>query len=124
MNVPAPSARIWHWCVSKGLRATAPTAVVLVFASTDWGHATTSVRGTIADTSGGAVGGATVAITNTESHIERTATTGSDGTYQFLLLPPGTYKLVVSAQGFQRYEQTSLDLLVTTSAPVTVHVKV
>ena len=124
MNVPAPSARIWHWCVSKGLRATAPTAVVLVFAATAWGQATTSVRGTIADTSGGAVGGATVAITNTESHIERTATTGSDGTYQFLLLPPGTYKLVVSAQGFQRYEQTGLELLVNTPATVNVQLKV
>jgi hypothetical protein len=89
-----------------------------------WGQATTSVRGTITDASGGAVGGATVTITNAESRIERTATSGSDGSYQFLLLPPGMYKLAVSAQGFQGHEETGLQLLVNTPATVNVQLKI
>jgi hypothetical protein len=91
---------------------------------TAWGQATTSVRGTITDISGGAVGGATVTITHPESRIERTTTTSSDGSYQFLLLPPGTYKLAVSAQGFQGHEETGLQLLVNTPATVNVQLKV
>ena len=123
MNAPTPCARIWHPCLSKGLWAAA-FAVMLVFVAAVWGQATTSVRGTITDASGGAVGGATVTITNTELHVERTATTGSDGTYQFPLLPPGTYKLTVNAQGFQNHEETGLQLLVNTPATVNVQLKV
>ena len=89
-----------------------------------WGQATTSVRGTITDTSGGSVAGATITITNTETRIERSATSASDGSYQFLLLPPGTYKLTVTALGFQRYQETGLQLLVNTPATVNVQLKV
>src|ERR1700674_3490832 len=89
-----------------------------------WGQATTSVRGTVTDSSGGYVGGATVTLTNPESRSERSATTGDDGGYQFLFLPPGTYTLTVTATGFQKYEQTGLKLLVNTPATANVQLKV
>jgi Carboxypeptidase regulatory-like domain/TonB dependent receptor len=88
-------------------------AFLLVSVST-WGQATTSVRGTIVDPSGKAVAGATVVLANFESKIERTTTTEEQGEYQFLLVPPGTYRLTVTAPGFRRYEQTDLQLLVNT----------
>ncbi len=124
MNVPALCARVPQWRIRKGLRSAAVFAALLVGTITAWGQATTSVRGTITDSSGGSVAGATVTITNTESRIERTATSASDGSYQFLLLPPGTYKLTVTAQGFLRYEDTGLQLLVNTPATVNVQLKV
>jgi hypothetical protein len=89
-----------------------------------WGQATTSLRGTVTDSSGGYVGGASVTLTNPESKIVRTATTGDDGGYQFLFLPPGTYTLDVAATGFQKYEQTGLQLLVNTPVTVNVQLKV
>src|ERR1700675_4748441 len=89
-----------------------------------WGQATTSVRGTVTDSSGGYVGGATVTLTNPESRSERSATTGDDGGYQFLFLPPGTYTLTVTATGFQKYEQTGLKLLVNTPVTINVQLKV
>jgi carboxypeptidase family protein len=89
-----------------------------------WGQATTSVRGAVTDSTGGTVVGARVTITSAESKIERIATTGPDGSYQFLFLPPGTYTLAVSAQGFQRYEETGLQLLVNTPATVNVQLKI
>ncbi len=41
-----------------------------------------------------------------------------------MLLPPGIYKLTVTAQGFQRYEGTGLQLLVNTPATENVQLKV
>ncbi len=89
-----------------------------------WGQATTSVRGTVTDSTGGTVPGATVVLANAESKTERTATTGVQGEYQFLFLPPGTYTLTVTATGFQRYEQTGLKLLVNTPATANVQLKI
>jgi Carboxypeptidase regulatory-like domain len=88
------------------------------------GQATTSLRGTVTDSSGGYVAGASVTLTNPESKSVRTATTGDDGGYQFLFLLPGTYTLDVSASGFQKYEQTGLQLLVNTPVTVNVQLKV
>jgi Carboxypeptidase regulatory-like domain len=96
----------------------------LIAGGTARGQATTSLRGTVTDSSGGYVAGASVTLTNTESKIARTATTGDDGGYQFLLLPPGTYTLTVAAAGFQKYEQTGLQLLVNTPVTVNVQLKV
>src|SRR5246500_5884458 len=92
---------------------------LLVSAGPLWSQAATSVRGVVNDPTGGAVSGATVTLTNTESKIERKITTGEDGSYQFSLLPPGTYTLTVSATGFQSYERAGLTLLV--NAPATVN---
>jgi Carboxypeptidase regulatory-like domain/TonB dependent receptor len=96
-------------------------AAFLVFSISAWGQATTSVRGTVIDPSGRAVGGASVVLANSESKVERTTTTGEQGEYQFLFVPPGTYKLAVTASGFRRYEQTDLQLLVNT--PTTANVQ-
>jgi len=88
------------------------------------GQATTSARGTVTDPNTNAVAGATVALTNAESKTERTVTTGSQGEYQFLLVPPGTYILTVTAPGFRRYEQKDLALLVNTPATVNMELKI
>ena len=124
MNAQAPFVSAFYTCARRGLRFTVFLAAFFALALAVWGQATTSLRGTITDTSGGSVAGATVTITNAESRIERTATSGTDGSYQFLLLPPGTYKLTVTAQGFQRHEETGLQLLVNTPATVNVQLKV
>lgn len=96
---------------------------VLICAAPLWGQATTSLRGVVSDPSGGAVGGATVTLTNTESKIERKIATSDDGAYQFSLLPPGTYTLNVVAAGFQSYERAGLTLLVNTPATVNAQLK-
>src|SRR6202790_4116225 len=99
------------WILSK---TPAAFLALMVMGSAAWGQATTSVRGTVVDPSGKAVAGAIVVVANSESKTERTTTTGEQGEYQFLLVPPGTYKLAVTATGFRRYEQTDLQLLVNT----------
>ena len=80
----------------------------------------TSLRGTVTDPSGSVVQGATVVLENKESNLSRTATTGVQGDYQFPFLSPGTYSLLVTASGFERYQQSGLQLPVNT--PVTANV--
>jgi hypothetical protein len=89
-----------------------------------WGQASTSVRGTVTDPGGNAIVAASVVLANSESKTERTATTGGQGEYQFLFVPPGTYTLTVKATGFRGYEQKGLALLVNTPATANVQLKV
>jgi len=88
------------------------------------GQAATSLRGTVTDPSGSTVAGAKVILANAESKAERTATTGGLGEYQFLLIPPGTYTLNITAAGFRSYAQKGLELLVNTPATVNIQLKV
>ncbi len=89
------------WCVaSRILPACRPQAVsilakiavallaLLVVGSSTWGQSTTSLRGTVVDPSGKAVAGASVVLANSDSKTERGATTGEQGEYQFLFVPP------------------------------------
>src|SRR5713226_5226021 len=113
-----PSASWILWRMAVALLA------LFVVGSSAWGQATTSVRGTVVDPSSKAVAGASVVLANSESKTERTTTTGDQGEYQFLLVPPGTYKLAVTAAGFRHYEQTDLQLLVNTPATASVQLKI
>ena len=96
----------------------------LITVRTALAQATTSVRGTVSDPSGGAIVGATVTLANADSKIERTLNTGTQGEYQFLLIPPGSYTLTVKAAGFRGYAQKNLALLVNTPATANVQLKV
>src|SRR6266403_4686768 len=58
------------------------------------------ITGTITDPTGAVVPGATVTITNVGTNISQTTTTGSDGSYRFSLVPPGTYTIEVKAANF------------------------
>ena len=74
---------------------------------------TSALAGTITDPSGAAVPNVTVTITNNDTGQSRTTTTGSDGTYKFTLLPPGSYRASFAAGGFKTAEVASVTLNVT-----------
>ena len=73
---------------------------------------TTSLRGTVVDTSGAAIVHAKVTLSNPAQALERGTTTNSSGVYEFPALPPGTYLLTVEMSGFRKYEKRNLQLLV------------
>src|SRR6266852_2020811 len=115
----------WRPQAFRILSKTAAALLALMMAGTStWGQAATSVRGTVVDPSGKAVAGASVLLANSDSKTERTTTTGEKGEYQFLFVPPGTYKLSVTAAGFRRHEQTDLQLLVNTPATANVQLTI
>jgi protocatechuate 3,4-dioxygenase beta subunit len=79
-------------------------AVVLALALPVLAHAqggtTATVRGTVSDTSGGVLPGATVTITDTGTKASRNAVSDERGGYLFSGLFPGTYTIKVELQGF------------------------
>src|SRR5277367_2753399 len=68
---------------------------------------TSALAGTVTDPSGAAIPGVTVTITNNGTGQSRTTTTGSDGSYRFNLLQPGTYKVSFASSGFKTDEVAS-----------------
>jgi hypothetical protein len=69
---------------------------------------TGALTGTLTDPSGAVVPNVTVTLTNNATGQVRTLTTGSDGTYRFSLIPPGSYKVRFSAPGFKVEEVPSV----------------
>jgi len=67
-----------------------------------------TVTGSVADSSGGAVPGATVTLTNLATTGARSITTGADGLYSFVNVLPGNYSLTVEKAGFKHFEQNPL----------------
>src|ERR1019366_9238501 len=69
------------------------------------------IRGTVTDPSGAIVPGATVKETNVGTGISKEATTGADGSFQFIqLTAPGVYSVSATASGFKKYEATGIHL--------------
>src|SRR5262249_12757702 len=89
--------------------------VLLLFALTGYAQSGgTMVRGVIKDPQGNLVSGATVTITDPSKNFTRTQQTNQDGAYIFTAVPPGTYNLEVSAQGFKTASASGLQALVDT----------
>jgi hypothetical protein len=61
-----------------------------------------SIVGTITDPSGGVIPGASATFTNLGTAEKRAGVTDSNGTYRFVNLVPGRYRLEVEAKGFKR----------------------
>lgn len=60
-----------------------------------------SITGVVTDPSGAVVPGAKVTVTNQSTGVAKSMTTGTDGVYRILDLPPGSYQVHVEASGFR-----------------------
>ena len=65
------------------------------------------LTGTVTDPSGAVVPSATVSLKSDANGSTRTTTTNSNGAYRFSLLPPGSYSVSVTAQGFNKADTTA-----------------
>src|SRR5690606_921736 len=86
------------------------TAMIALFVSSTalFAQATTStIRGTVEDTSGGVLPGATVTITNAGTQSSVVAVTDARGGYLAVVFP-GTYDVKVELEGFKTYEQKGI----------------
>src|SRR5215204_4111794 len=80
--------------------------------------ATGQITGRVEDAAGAVVPGASVTVTNLATSAQRQATTGDEGGFAAPLLPPGRYKVEVSAQGFKRVVVEEVEVNVTQTATV------
>lgn len=62
-----------------------------------------SISGTIVDSSGAAVAGATATVTNLSTSEKRTQNSGDDGHFTFVNLFQGQYRVDIEKQGFKRF---------------------
>lgn len=79
------------------------------------------VTGIITDPSGAVVPGATVTLTNINTNVSNKTTTNADGDYRFAFVLPGSYKVDVTASGFQSQEHPGV--VVVAGQPSTVNVQ-
>lgn len=77
---------------------------------------TASIKGTVTDASGAAIAAAKVTIRNPSLGIERETETNSSGDYEVPALPPGTYTVDVSKDGFQKQQAKSVVIAVSQNA--------
>ncbi len=62
------------------------------------------LTGTVTDPSGAVVPNAQVTAKNAATGATRTTTSNASGAYRFALLPPGTYSVAATAEGFSKAE--------------------
>ncbi|MFI5094353.1 MAG: carboxypeptidase regulatory-like domain-containing protein [Candidatus Acidiferrales bacterium] len=70
------------------------------------------ISGTVTDKTGAAVAGADVVISSTTGSATHATTTNGDGAYVVAGLPGGTYDIVVTAKGFQKFTAQNVVLAV------------
>src|SRR5258705_10536409 len=94
-------------------------------AVTAFSQATTgSLNGTVTDPSGAVVAGATLTLVNPGTGAERTATSSTEGTFEFQTLQPGKYNISVEAKGFKKSVSRDIVISVSTSAQVTIPLEI
>jgi len=74
---------------------------------------TGALTGTVTDMTGAVIPNVTVTVTSAETNQSRSVTTGSDGSYKITLLPPGSYNVRFTANGFKATEVPSISIGVT-----------
>jgi hypothetical protein len=105
-----------------GLRSFAVLALSLflfVLGASAQGGNSGSIEGVVKDASGGAIGNATVEISDVVSGFTRATTTAGDGSFRFTNVPFNGYHMTVTADKFQAYAQ---DLQVRSAVPAKVEV--
>src|SRR5439155_10891677 len=86
--------------------------VLFVFLMSGWAQVTTAtVYGTVVDTSGARIPGATVNLTQQETGAVTTKLSTETGEFQFDFLRPGTYTLSIELSGFKKYQATGIQFV-------------
>src|SRR5438128_6438238 len=94
----------------------------LLASGTGWAQAIagSQLSGVVRDSSGGAIPGAEVTATKTDTGQVRTVFTGADGAYALPNLPVGPYQLKVVLQGFNTYVRDGIVLQVGSNPEINV----
>ncbi len=94
---------------------------VLLGVVTAWGQTGTGqISGTVQDSSGGVIVGATVRVMSERTEGSRTATTSNSGTFVVPSLPAGPYTVEIESKGFRTYVIKNLEVTVGADHPMRV----
>ncbi|HXR75822.1 MAG TPA: carboxypeptidase-like regulatory domain-containing protein, partial [Bryobacteraceae bacterium] len=88
-------------------------AVLTVCASANlWADVTGNILGSVRDSSNAIVVGAQVVATNVDTNFTKQVVSNTDGEYRLLALPPGHYNITATAQGFQQFVESGIEVKV------------
>ena len=82
------------------------------------------IQGSVSDATGAALPGVTVEARHLDTNVGRTLVTESDGRFVFLQLPPGSYRVTFSLQGFATMVQENIQLTVGQAITLPIAMKV
>src|SRR5262245_14089974 len=108
LNVPAQICGRWREMM-KRLAIVAPLLLLLI-SNTAFGQATTSLSGTVQDSTGALIPGVEIKATNEATGVETPALSNDAGAYNFAAMQPGTYTVRASLPGFQTRTFTKVGL--------------
>src|SRR5579859_2316011 len=95
---------------SSKILAVLMCAVLLCVSGVRSQQNTADILGTVTDTSGAVVPGATVTLTNIGTNVSQTTQSSGTGDYTFTLVQVGNYSIKVQAAGFKTYLAPSLSV--------------
>jgi hypothetical protein len=84
--------------------------LIFCLVSTAWAGTGGSISGSVKDTSGAAIAGASVDLVDVATGVKQCKTTDDRGAYTFPVLPVGSYVLEVKHPGFKPYRLTGIAL--------------
>jgi len=105
--------RVWRECGSALgaiLLASAGAMAFLICATGRAQVGSSTITGTVEDTSGAAVPGATVTITEVANQTKRSQTSNRSGFFSFVNLSAGTYQATIAAAGFNTLSRKNIQL--------------
>ena len=112
----------------RNLNFSAIAILILLSASIRWTAAQTAVDGavggTVLDSSGAAVSGATVTVLNNETNAAQTTATDASGYFRAVHLRPGSYNVTIAAAGFDTFKSVNLTVQVGLLTDVEARLKV
>src|SRR5215471_8908916 len=104
-----------RWVMRNGQKFCAAILVmmaVLLVPATLFADVTGSIGGVVRDRAQAVITGAHVTVTNVQTNLSQEVTSGPDGSYHFLALPAGSYRLTVNAPSFRTFTTTDITLQV------------
>jgi hypothetical protein len=108
----------WNSHLSFKRRALFALLFPVIVAQLTFGQTSTTgaIRGTLTDSTGAVISGATVTVTSKATDQARTVKSDSAGQYTVGLLPPETYTISITAPGFKTEQPAPVTVVVTETA--------
>src|SRR6266851_3388573 len=98
---------------SRSLSLVVSFVLILTFGSAAvLADVTGSIQGVVRDRTQGAVAAVRVTVTNTATNLKLETISGPDGSYRFLALPAGNYRVNAIASGFRPFAANDIVLQV------------
>jgi hypothetical protein len=113
------NSRVFAFSAAVSFSALAP-AVFFTLTPSAYAQATAQVTGTVTDSTGAIIPGASVVLKNKGTNALRTVTANSSGIYNFSNLQPGAYTVTATSGGFAPY---NADVNVTVGGQFTINTK-